>query len=151
MGDCLVPHPGKRQTPPSADNSFPPGSVLGFLAERSQLDFEVEFFGKLIAAVPGYTEVLRVQASNLTVKGRVQDGLAVDKQLVAAQPDDPTAHYNLACRYALLKQPDQALVSLRRAVELGYRDYRFMEQDHDLDSIRKDPRFRALVKECRRK
>ena len=146
-----MPHPGKRPTPPSADTTFPPGSVIGFLAERSQLDFEIEFFGKLISAVPGYTEVLRVQASNLTVKGRVQDGLQVDKQLVAVRPNDPTAHYNLACRYALLKQHDQALGSLRKAVELGYRDFRFMEQDHDLDSLRKDPRFRALVKECRRK
>ena len=146
-----MPHPSKRPTPPSAEQTFPPGSVIGFLAERSQLDFEVEFFGKLIAAVPGYTEALRVQASNLTVKGRMQDGLVVDQQLVAARPQDPTAHYNLACRYALLKQPDQALGSLRKAVELGYRDFRFMEEDRDLDSIRKDPRFRQLVKECRKK
>jgi tetratricopeptide (TPR) repeat protein len=146
-----VPHPAKRPSPPASENAFPPGSVIGFLADRSQLDFEIEFFGKLIAAVPAYSEVLRVQACNLTTKGRFQDGLAVDRQLVAVRPDDPTAHYNLACRYALLKQPDQALGSLRKAVELGYRDFRFMEQDHDLDSIRKDPRFRALVKECRRK
>jgi hypothetical protein len=146
-----VPHPSKRQPPSQSENDFPRGSVLEFLATRSQLDFEVEFFAKLIQAVPRFTEVLRVQASNLTVKGRMQDGLQVDQQLVAARPHDPTAHYNLACRYALLKQPDQALGSLRKAVELGYRDFRFMEQDHDLDSIRKDPRFRQLVKECRKK
>ena len=74
----------------------------------------------------------------------------MDKQLVAARPADPTAHYNLACRYALLQQPDLAFGSLRKAIELGYRDFRFMEEDRDLDSIRKDPRFRALVKEYRR-
>lgn len=79
------------------------------------------------------------------------DGLAIDKQLVAARPADPTAHYNLACRYALLKQSDMALVSLRKAVELGYRDFQFMEEDRDLDSIRKDPRFRQLVREYRMK
>lgn len=146
-----MPHPSNRPTPPSSDNVFPPGSVLCFLAERSQLDFEIEFFGKLIAAVPGFAEVLRVQASNLTVKGRILDGLTVDKQLVATRPTDPTAHYNLACRYALLKQPDQAIGSLRKAVELGYRDFGFMEQDHDLDSIRKDPRFRQLLREFRSK
>ncbi len=144
-----MPHPSKRTTPPSADNEFPPGSVLAFLADRNQLDFEIEFYGFLLKAVPGFAEVLLVQASNLTTKGRLQDGLAVDKQLVAVRPDDPTAHYNLACRYALLEQPDQALGSLRKAVELGYRDFHFMEEDHDLDSIRKDPRFRALVREYR--
>ncbi len=144
-----MPHPGKRPTPPASENAFPPGSVIGFLAERSQLDFELEFYGKLIALIPGFTEVLRVQASNLTTKGRIADGLAIDRQLVATRPSDPTAHYNLACRYALLKQPDQALGSLRKAVELGYRDFGFMEEDQDLDSIRKDPRFRQLVREYR--
>lgn len=144
-----MPHSGKRPTPPASENAYPPGSVIGFLAERSQLDFEIEFFGKLIAASPNYTEVLRVQASNLTIKGRLADGLAIDKQLVASRPADPTAHYNLACRYALLKQADQALHSLRKAVELGYRDFSFMEEDRDLDSIRKDPRFRQLVREYR--
>ncbi len=146
-----MPTHGKRPQPPSSDNTFPPGSILGLLAERSQLDFEIEFFGKLLAVVPAFSEVLRVQASNLTTKGRVQDGLAVDKQLVATRPFDSTAHYNLACRYALLKQADMALKALRKAVELGYRDFRFMEEDRDLESIRKDPRFRQLVREYRSK
>ena len=116
-----------------------------------ELGFEVDFFQKVLAAAPHFAEVLRVQAGNLTTKGRLQDGLAVDKLLVAARPADPTAHYNLACRYALLKQPDLAFGSLRKAIELGYRDFRFMEEDRDLDSIRKDPRFRQLVKEYRRR
>jgi tetratricopeptide (TPR) repeat protein len=141
-----MPHPSKRPTP-SSDSSFPPGSVLAFLAERNQVDFELDFFTRILAAAPDYPEVLRAQASNMTVKGRLQEGLAVDKKLVAIRPADPTAHYNLACRYALLKQPDLALVTLRKAVELGYRDFRYMQEDHDLDSIRKDPRFRKLMRE----
>ena len=146
-----MPNPGKRTTPPTSATEFPPGSVLGFLADRSQLDFEVDFYQKILAAAPHFMEALRAQASNLTTKGRLQEGLAVDKQLVAARPSDPTAHYNLACRYALLKQPDLAFGSLRKAIELGYRDFRFMEEDRDLESIRTDPRFRALVKEYRSK
>ncbi len=144
-----MPHPGNRPTPPAPENAFPPGSAIGFLAGRSQLDFEVEFYARLIAAAPGFAEVLRAQAQNLTTKGRLLDGLAVDEQLVSTRPADPTAHYNLACRYALLERPDEALGSLRKAVELGYRDFRFMAEDRDLDSIRKDPRFRALVREYR--
>ena len=92
-------------------------------------------------------DVLRAQACNLTMKGRLQDGLVVDEKLVAVRPTDPTAHYNLACRYALLKQRDKAIHTLRKAVELGYRDFEFMQEDHDLDSIRKDPRFRKLLRE----
>ena len=139
-----MPHP-KRSAPPS--NPFPPGSVLGLLAERTQLDFELEFVGKILAAVPDFADALRVQACNLTMKGRLQDGLVVDEKLVTVRPTDPTAHYNLACRYALLKQRDKAIFALRKAVELGYRDVEFIKEDHDLDSIRKDPRFRKLMKE----
>lgn len=145
-----MPNSSKRTAPPAFEDAFPPGSVLGFLADRSQLDFEVDFYQKVLVRVPHFAEVLRVQAGNLTTKGRLDDGLAVDKQLVAARPSDPTAHYNLACRYALLKQSDLAFGSLKRAIELGYRDFRFMEQDRDLESIRRDPRFRALVKQYRR-
>lgn len=145
-----MPHPSKRPSPPP-DDSFPPGSVLAFLADRNQVDFELDFYTRVLTSVPDFPDVLRAQASNLTVKGRLQDGLAVDKKLVSLRPDDPTAHYNLACRYALLKQPDLALVTLRKAVELGYRDFRYMEEDHDLDSIRKDPRFRKLLREYRTK
>ena len=35
----------------------------------------------------------------------------------------------------------------RKAVELGYRDFRYMQEDHDLDSIRKDPRYRQLLRD----
>ncbi len=139
-----MPHP-KRPTP--AADPFPPGSVLGVLAERTQLDFELEFFGRILSAIPDFADVLRAQACNLTMKGRMQDGLVVDEKLVTVRPTDPTAHYNLACRYALLKQRDKAITTLRKAVELGYRDFDFMKEDHDLDSIRKDPRFRKLIKE----
>ena len=145
-----MPHPSKRPAAPSED-TFPPGSVLAFLADRNQVDFELDFFSRVLTADPDFPEVLRAQASNMTVKGRLQDGLAVDKKLVLLRPDDPTAHYNLACRYALLQQPDLALTTLRRAIELGYRDFRYMDEDRDLDSIRKDPRFRKLVREYRSK
>jgi tetratricopeptide (TPR) repeat protein len=146
-----VPNPGKRTTPAKTDIEFPSGSVLGFLADRSQLDFEVDFYRRVLGKLPHFAEILRVQAGNLTTKGRLEEGLTVDRQLVAARPSDPTAHYNLACRYALLQQPESAFKSLQRAIELGYRDFRFMEEDRDLDSIRTDPRFRALVKEYRRR
>nr|WP_149111954.1 hypothetical protein [Limnoglobus roseus] len=120
---------------------------MAMLAERPQVDFELEFFDALLARVPDFAEVLRAQASNFTVKGRFKDGLRVDQRLVAVRPQDATAHYNLACRYAILKQRDLAMKTLRRAVELGYRDFRFMVQDTDLESIQKDPRFRAMLRE----
>lgn len=140
-----MPGTNRRPNPPS--DQPPPGTLLALLAERPQVDFELEFYEHLLARMPDFPEVLRAQASNLTTKGLLKEGLKVDQKLVQLRPQDPTAHYNLACRYALLKQRDMALTTLRRAVELGYRDFRYMLHDADLDSIRKDPRFRDLIRE----
>jgi tetratricopeptide (TPR) repeat protein len=123
------------------------GSSPARPVDQSQLDFELEFFGGILERRPDYLDVLRVMGNNLTLKGRYGQGLQIDRRLVQLRPNDPLAHYNLACSYALLKRPDQALRSLRRAVELGYRDFRYMLEDRDLDSIRHDPRFRQLMRE----
>ncbi len=115
--------------------------------EANQLEFELDFFGKILERHPDFVDVLRVQGNNLTLKGRFADGLQIDKRLVSLRPNDPLAHYNLACSYALLKKPEQAIKTLRRAVELGYHDFRYLREDRDLDSIRHDPRFRQLLRE----
>jgi tetratricopeptide (TPR) repeat protein len=134
-------HPNKGSEHPAT------GTPLGRLPEQSQLDFELDFFGGILQRCPDYIDVLRVMGTLLTLKGRYTDGLQIDKRLVQLRPTDSLAHYNLACSYALLKRSDQALKTLRRAVELGYRDFRYMREDRDLDSIRHDPRFRQLLRE----
>jgi tetratricopeptide (TPR) repeat protein len=115
--------------------------------DQNQLDFELEFFAAVLAGNPDYVDALRIMGNLLTLKGRFAEGLQIDKRLVQLRPHDALAHYNLACSYALLKRPDQSIKTLRRAVELGYRDFRYMREDHDLDSIRHDPRFRQLLRE----
>ena len=122
-------------------------SPLGRPAEQNQLDFELEFFAAILERQPDYVDVLRVMGNNLTLKGCYAQGLQIDKRLVQLRPNDPLAHYNLACSYALLKRPDHAIKVLRRAVELGYRDFRYMREDRDLEAVRHDPRFRQLLRE----
>jgi tetratricopeptide (TPR) repeat protein len=127
--------------------AFTPSKAPARAADLSQLDFELEFFAGILERSPDYVDVLRILGSLLTLKGRFTEGMQIDKRLVHLRPEDPLAHYNLACSYALLKRPEQSLKTLRRAVELGYRDFRYMREDHDLDSIRQDPRFRQLLLE----
>jgi tetratricopeptide (TPR) repeat protein len=138
-------HQGKHSNegPEPMSTSKPPARV----ADQNQLDFELDFFTAVLACNADYVDVLRVMGNLLTLKGRFADGLQIDKRLTTLRPNDALAHYNLACSYALLKRPDQSLKTLRRAVELGYRDFRYMREDHDLDSIRHDPRFRQLLRE----
>jgi tetratricopeptide (TPR) repeat protein len=138
-------HPGKFSNEGSEPTST--SSPLARLADQRQEDFELDFFSAVLRRYPDYVDVLRVLGNLLTLKGRYAEGLQIDRRLVQLRPTDALAHYNLACSYALLKRTEHALKTLRRAVELGYRDFRYMREDHDLDAIRHDPRFRQLLRE----
>ncbi|MGL4422756.1 MAG: TPR end-of-group domain-containing protein [Gemmataceae bacterium] len=131
----------------SADDSSQTSGLLAKLAERPQADFEFEFYTRLLARVPDYPEVLAVQAAHYSRLGKPKEGLKVDQKLAQLRPKNPTAHYNLACRYAQLRQIDLALLTLRRALELGYADLKYIQNDEDWKRYRNDPRFRQLLKE----
>lgn len=143
-GKTMAHSSNRSEQSPSHSAPIP---TLAQLAEKSQLDFELEFFGGILEQLPDFVDVLRAHATNLTLKGRYEEGMDIDKRLIRLRPSDYLAHYNLACSYALLKQPDLALKTLRQAVELGYRDFRYMKQDRDLESVRRDPRFKQLLRE----
>lgn len=107
--------------------------------------FEIAFFESILRRDGGYTDVIEILGGLYTKTGRIADGLKMDRKLVRLQPDNETAHYNLACSLALTRQKAAALRSLKVAIELGYRDFEWMMQDPDLDSLKKHPAFAALI------
>lgn len=57
-------------------------------------------------------------------------------RIVRLIPSDGTALYNLACAHARLSETDEAIETLRRAVDRGFVEMRHMEHDPDLASLR---------------
>lgn len=55
-----------------------------------------------------------------------------------------TSSYNVACAYALQEKKDEALDWLNRAEAAGFDLGSYLDDDDDLDSLRRDPRFKAL-------
>jgi tetratricopeptide (TPR) repeat protein len=115
------------------------------MAKASDPEFEMRFFESVLKRDPAYTEVVEILGGLYTKHGRVADGLRMDRKLVRLLPKNATAHYNLACSLALLKQKSAALRSLQQAVKLGYTDIDWMQQDPDLDGLKKHPGFAALL------
>lgn len=64
---------------------------------------------------------------------------------LAAWPESPTLHYNLACLEALQGDSEAALASLRHALELRPEVVEWAEEDGDLESLRGQPEFEELV------
>lgn len=107
--------------------------------------FEIEFYEAVHRRCPAYTEVVGLLGGLYTKVGRIADGLKMDRKLVRLEPDNATAHYNLACSLALCKKRPAALQSLRKAVSLGYDDVDWMLQDPDLEILKADPEFQTLL------
>jgi len=111
----------------------------------SQLDFDIDFFEKLLARNGDSIEVLRTLGELVAKRGDVRRALEIDQRLVALLPNDFLARYTLACSLALAGRPDEAIDSLSSAILLGYDDLAHLEVDPDLDSLRERPDFRALL------
>jgi tetratricopeptide (TPR) repeat protein len=111
--------------------------------------FEIGFYEAVLRRDPRYAEVMEILGGLYTKTGRVADGLRMDRRLVRLQPDNATAHYNLACSLALCRRKSDALRALRRAVELGYRDFEWMSKDPDLEILQPQPQFRELLEQLK--
>ena len=116
-----------------------------WFGKLNQLDFDIDFFEKLLARNGESVEVLRTLGELVSKKGDVLRALEIDRRLVERLPNDFLARYNLACSLALAGRPDEAIDSLSSAILLGYDDLAHLEVDPDLDSLRERPDFRALL------
>ncbi len=59
--------------------------------------------------------------------------------------DEPITLYNVGCTYTLLGRFEDAVGCLECAVEHGFTDKAWFENDSSLEALRNDPRFRALL------
>lgn len=130
----------------SSSEGQAPETTTRRLREQSQLDFEIEFLGRILERDPFYTDALRVHANNLAAKGMYGRALQMDRRLVRLLPDRAIPWYNLACSYAVLGMTEPAIAALQRALELGYRHLDHVRRDPDLKSLRHDPRFIRLLR-----
>lgn len=114
-------------------------------ARKEDPSWDIGFYENVLRRSPGYVEVIEILGGLYTKTGRIADGLKMDRKLVRLQPQNATAHYNLACSLALSARKSDALRALRRAIDLGYSDYDWMAQDPDLEPLKGAPEFEALL------
>jgi len=117
------------------------------MGQRANFDFELGFFESLHKRMPKDAKVVSILAHLYTQTGRIDDGLKMDRKLVRLDPEDATAHYNLACSLALKGRFNDAVKVLREAITLGYSDFDWMRNDPDLADLQDYDGYRKLLAE----
>jgi tetratricopeptide (TPR) repeat protein len=85
-------------------------------------------------------------ANGLVALGETARGLEWADRALALDPEDAMLLYNIGCIKAMAGKGDDALDCLERAVRAGMRNRAWLEHDSNLDSVRSDPRFEALMR-----
>jgi tetratricopeptide (TPR) repeat protein len=112
--------------------------------EMRDLDLEISFLEGIVRRSPGYVEALQILGDDYTRRGRFSEGLTVDERLSRLRPHDSLVHYNLACSYSLTGQLELAVEALESAINLGYRDFKWMNQDPDLKNLRQHAEYKRI-------
>jgi tetratricopeptide (TPR) repeat protein len=94
---------------------------------------------------PGDPRAYYLAANGLMALGQTAKSLSFLQHALILDPDDAILLYNAGCVYALAGLRDQAIDALERSVESGLKQRAWFENDGNLDFLREDPRFIALL------
>jgi len=115
------------------------------------IDFQIQFYEGILKQKEDFIQALIAVGDLYTKKGFYERGLAVDQKLSRLRPNDPVILYNLACSYSLLNQIDEAFAAIQRAVDAGYTNLDFLQNDTDLANLFHDERFQRYFADLKRK
>jgi serine/threonine protein kinase len=100
--------------------------------------------------------ILAGRVALLVAQGKPKEALAAAAPLDHFVPGNGTSYYNMTCSYALCasvaptesrsKYETRAVELLRKAIDMGVKDITYYATDPDLESLRKNPEFQALMK-----
>lgn len=118
----------------------------GRKADRIFSSFEIRLAKSVIERDPSHVDALTILGAALTRAGRHEEALEIDLRTTTLLRNEPSAFYNLACSYSMLNRVDESIAALRKALDLGYRDFNHLLNDDDLKNVRKDARFHELLR-----
>ena len=123
---------------------------LGRIAEASEASHRaLQMAEKHLELHPDDARALYLGAGNLADIGERDRALDWVQRALAIDSDEPSILYNSACVFAALGSIEEALDCLEKAMapSKGHWYRQWAAKDADLDPVRNQPRFQALMKE----
>lgn len=86
-----------------------------------------------------------MSANAMVTLGEVERGLERTRLALRLEPTDCMVLYNAGCIFAITGRIEEALDHLEKSVQVGNIQYRYFQNDSNLNPLRNHPRFRALM------
>ncbi len=103
--------------------------------------------GEVETRAPNDVERAAIDEAETAIQKKDYAGAAEAYRRVLSTYGEMHGHfYNYACCLARTGQVDEALVALEKAVRVGFSDADLARKDADLESLREQPRFLALLR-----
>ncbi len=87
-----------------------------------------------------------LSAGALMRLGQVEEATERARRASTIDPEDSGVLYNVGCVYALAGSTDEALDHLDKAIQNGFGQREWVENDSDWDAVRNKPRFQTLLR-----
>jgi len=113
-------------------------------ASRRDLDIKIQFLEGLVRPRSRFVDALQLLGDHYTQNGRYLDGLKVDEHLAQLERAARWCFTISPAVGSLTGQFDRAASALETALQLGYRDFRWLARDPDLHRLRQQPIYRDI-------
>jgi adenylate cyclase len=100
---------------------------------------------KHLEMYPDDARALYLGAGALIATGDAVRATEWAERALEAAPHEPSVLYNVGCMYSMMGNKERAIELVDEAVRKGFGYRAWLEQDGDLDPIRDDPRFKAIL------
>ena len=120
------------------------------LHDKKNLQETVEraalFYPAYLLHHPDDSRAHQFYAFTLKRLGRLEEAKIEMQKGIEQNPNDPIIVYNAACFYALIDDKTVAIENLKKAIDNGFENYNYIKHDPDINSLKKEPDFIALMK-----
>ena len=117
------------------------------LAEQAETAYRtlLDILPNYLLQNPDDARARLIFASQLGRVGRRDEAIREGTKALVLSPGDPVMLYNAGCMYVRIGETRRALEALRQAIDAGYSNFGWMENDPTLTPLRSEPEFVAML------
>jgi serine/threonine protein kinase/Flp pilus assembly protein TadD len=105
----------------------------------------IKNINKRLELHPDDSRAVYLKSATLIELGQHEEGLKWADKAFETDPRDPYIVYGVACSYSRVGKVEEAVDYFEKSVLCGFAHKDWIEHDDDLDPLRDNPRFKAIV------